>query len=284
MTDSPTLNIIELQDAVFSYPDGSRGLDGLSIAFPKGVKTAVLGLNGAGKTTMFLHCNGILRPQQGTVLFCGAPFDYGRRSLSALRSRVGLVFQNPDAQLFSASVLEDVSFGPMNMGLPLDEVRRRVEESLRVVGMREMSDKPAHALSYGQKKRVCIAGVLAMRPELLILDEPMAGLDVAMQQELLAVLDGLHASGISVVIATHDIDFAYQWADRICLLEKGRCKAAWETQLLPQCLEELSFSGVGVPRVAEIYRTLVSSTSLPEYHPVPRSHQELLELISSIDS
>lgn len=280
MMFSDASNIIELQDVVFNYPDGSRGLDRMSIVFQRGKRSAVLGLNGAGKTTLFLHCNGILKPRSGRVLFGGTPFDYARKSLCELRSRVGLVFQNPDAQLFSASVREDVSFGPMNMGLPIAEVRRRVEESLDAVGMLSLAEKPAHSLSYGQKKRVCIAGVLAMKPEVLILDEPMAGLDVSMQQELLGVLEGLHESGITVVIATHDIDFAYQWADRINLLAEGRCTASWDAFQLPSLLNELAGSGVGVPKVAELFRQLVDAGALGSAAPVPRSHQELLELIS----
>lgn len=282
MINSGTSNIIELQGVDYRYPDGSRGLDRISISFEKGRKNSVLGLNGAGKTTLFLHCNGILKPNSGRIFFCGMPFDYSRKSLCALRSRVGLVFQNPDAQLFSASVLEDVSFGPMNMGLPVAEVRRRVEEALHSVGMLQLAEKPAHSLSYGQKKRVCIAGVLAMKPEMLILDEPMAGLDVAMQQELLGLLDGLHESGITIVVATHDIDFAYQWSDRINLLADGRCAGCWSPEQLPAMLEELAGYGVGIPKVAEIYRQLADSRAIDSAEPVPRSHQQLLDLIGRI--
>ena len=277
-----TQNVIELQQVDYRYPDGSRGLDGISSAFEKGKKSTVLGLNGAGKTTLFLHCNGILKPRSGRLLFYDTPFDYTRKSLCSLRSRVGLVFQNPDAQLFSASVREDVSFGPMNMGLPIAEVRSRVEESLKSVGMLQFAEKPAHSLSYGQKKRVCIAGVLAMKPEILILDEPMAGLDVAMQQELVGLLDELHATGITVVIATHDIDFAYQWADKVNLLAEGRCIASWDACQLPELLKELSDSGVGVPKVAELYRQLLDTGIINQNLPIPRSHNDLLGLINHI--
>lgn len=282
MKSSVIENILELRDVVYRYPDGSRGLDRISISFERGRRNAVLGLNGAGKTTLFLHCNGILKPGSGTVYFNGQPFDYGRKNLCQLRSRVGLVFQNPDAQLFSASVREDVSFGPMNMGLPIADVRERVEDSLGLVGMLPFSEKPVHSLSYGQKKRVCIAGVLAMKPELLILDEPMAGLDVAMQHELTTVLDGLHDAGITVVIATHDIDFAYQWADRVNLLVAGQCKASWEAQQLPDVIEELAEYGVGVPRVAELYSCLREAGAFNDRHVLPRSHAELLGLLSSL--
>jgi cobalt/nickel transport system ATP-binding protein len=279
MNHNTSINVIELQQVHYRYPDGSRGLDGISIAFEKGRKSTVLGLNGAGKTTLFLHCNGILKPSAGRILFCDTPFDYSRKSLCSLRSRVGLVFQNPDAQLFSASVREDVSFGPMNMGLPIAEVRRRVEESLQSVGMLPFAEKPAHSLSYGQKKRVCIAGVLAMKPEILILDEPMAGLDVAMQQELAGLLDDLHSAGITVVIATHDIDFAYQWADRVCLLADGRCISSWDACQLPDFMNQLQESGVGVPKVAELYSQLLNSGTITPALSAPRSHNQLLELI-----
>jgi len=174
----------------------------------RGSRSAILGVNGAGKTTMFLHLNGILRPQSGQVIYEGAPLDYDRQKLHKLRSRVGLVFQNPDSQLFSASVREDVSFGPMNLGLDKHVVRERVAHALHAVGLTDYADKPVHNLSFGQKKRVCIAGVLAMQPEVIILDEPMAGLDMAMQTELVRILDRLHAEGMTIMIATHDIDFA----------------------------------------------------------------------------
>ena len=145
----------------------------------------------------------------------GEPIDYGRSGLRQLRSKVGMVFQNPDRQLFSASVQEDVSFGPFNLGLDESIVRQRVASALLAVGMEAFANKAVHNLSYGEKKRVCIAGVLAMEPELLVLDEPMAGLDQRMQDEFLIVLDGLHNRGITLLLATHDIDFAYRWADHL---------------------------------------------------------------------
>lgn len=221
MKQHPVETLLELQGVNYRYPDGSVGLDGCSISIPRGGRTALLGANGAGKTTLFLHLNGILRPQSGTVSYCGAPLDYSRKGLHRLRSKVGLVFQNPDSQLISASVHEDISFGPLNLGLEMDTVKNRVEEALDAVGMTACAEKPVHNLSYGQKKRVCIAGVLAMRPEILILDEPMAGLDMRMQKELIALLNKLHDQGITILMATHDIDFANAWSDHICIMSQG---------------------------------------------------------------
>lgn len=275
----PIEPVLELKDVGFRYPDGSVGLDRCSISIPRGTRVALLGANGAGKTTLFLHLNAILRPLSGTVKFGGAPLDYSRHGLHSLRSRIGLVFQNPDSQLFSASVREDVSFGPLNLGLVNETVRSRVEEALHAVGMTVCADKPVHNLSYGQKKRVCIAGVLAMRPEVLILDEPMAGLDIAMQFELNHILDRLHAEGMTIIIATHDMDFAYQWADSITVMVDGGCAATWDVESIPTGLAELAAYGLGVPRVAELYREMVAKGILKDNCSMPRSYQSLKDML-----
>ncbi len=240
------------------YPDGSVGLDGCSLAIRSGSRNALLGSNGSGKTSLLLHFNALLQPTAGGVRFAGQPVDYRRSGLNALRRRVGLVFQNPDRQLFSASVIEDVSFGPLNLGLDEATVRRRVAEALAAVGMSELADKPVHHLSFGQKKRVCIAGVLAMQPEVLLLDEPMAGLDAAMQVELQALLDRLAGHGITIVLSTHDVDFAYRWADDIHLLAAGRCLASFAAADLPQHVLSLRAAGQPLPAVVELHRALAA--------------------------
>jgi cobalt/nickel transport system ATP-binding protein len=271
--------VLEFRNVGFNYPDNSAGLDCCSLAFRRGSRTVVLGPNGAGKTTVFLHCNGILRPGNGQVLFNGSPLEYGHKGLRELRSRVGLVFQNPDSQLFSASVREDVSFGPMNLGLERQVVRERVEEALAAVGMAACADKPVHNLSYGQKKRVCIAGVLAMRPEVMILDEPTAGLDLKMQHELLEILQRLHGEGMTIVMATHDVDLAYGWADEACLLDRGRQVGRFSADRFPEQTGILEQYGLGVPRVALLHPLLVARGVLPAGGQVPRSCAELVRLL-----
>ena len=274
-------SILALQNVSYRYQDGTPALNNCSLAIRRGSRTAVLGANGAGKTTLFLHLNGILRPYAGQVLYGGIPLDYSRSGMRKLRSLVGLVFQNPDSQLFSASVREDVSFGPMNMGLDVKEVRKRVEDSLRAVGMTESADRPVHNLSYGQKKRVCIAGVLAMKPETVVLDEPMAGLDAAMQDELMTVLDRLHAAGMTIIIATHDLDFAYGWADDGIVMESGRLLADGSpVEILLR--EDVQSALGGAPLVAEIIRRLLLiGIDLRDKGYLPRSKGELLQAITA---
>ncbi len=275
--------LLEAHSLDYRYADGSIGLDDCSLVVRRGSRNAVLGTNGSGKTTLFQHFNGLLKPSAGHLTFDGARFDTSRAGLNALRRRVGLVFQNPDRQLFSASVFEDVSFGPLNLGLDAATVRRRVTAALAAVGMAAQAERPVHHLSFGQKKRVCIAGVLAMQPELLLLDEPMAGLDAAMQDELLKVLDDLAASGITIVLSTHDVDFAYRWADHIHLLAAGRCIAAFPSAELPDRKAALQEAGQPLPAVIELHRTLAARGLLP-LQPAPRSLKALLLALSSEES
>ncbi len=280
MNERPTATLLALDQIRFAYPDGSIGLDGCSLAIRRGSRNALLGANGSGKTTVFHHTNGLLRPQSGQIWYAGQAIDYSRSGLRRLRSKVGLVFQNPDHQIFSASVQEDVSFGPYNLGLDDATVRERVAASLLAVGMSGFADKAVHHLSFGQKKRVCIAGVLAMEPELLILDEPMAGLDYRMQEELLAVLDGLHARGITLLLATHDIDFAYRWADHIHLMRAGRCVASLDAPRLADYAGQLSALGLPLPAVIALQHGLMRR-GLLAVEQRPRSCAELLTMLET---
>ena len=278
--NGPRAPILQLDEVVYHYADGSSGLDHCSLAIAQGSRNAVIGVNGSGKTTLLQHANGLFTAEQGSVRYAGQPLDYSRRGLRELRSKVGLVFQNPDRQLFSASVLEDVSFGPLNLGLDEATVRHRVDTALAAVGMLEHAAKPVHALSFGQKKRVCIAGVLAMEPELLVLDEPMAGLDPQMQAELLAVLEDLHDKGISLLISTHDVEFAYQWADTIHVMQQGRCVLSLDAYDLPAHGADLARAGLALPTVISLHAELVCQGILKP-RPQPRSTHELLALLGA---
>lgn len=216
-------NILETQDLQYTYADGTFALKGVSLGIKRGQVTAILGGNGAGKSTMFLNFNGILKPSSGRILFNGKQLDYSHKGLKELRRSVGIVFQDPDNQLFSASVYQDVSFGAVNMKLSEEEVRRRVDIAMKRTGITHLKDKPTHCLSFGQKKRVAIAGVLVMEPEVLILDEPTAGLDPMGVSEIMKLLKETQKElGISVVISTHDIDIVPLYCDYAYVMDEGK--------------------------------------------------------------
>lgn len=213
---------IEARELRYIYEDGTAALKGINLRAERGKITGILGANGAGKSTLFLNLNGVLQPSDGEILLDGVPVKRDRKGLTELRRRVGIVFQDPDDQLFSADVYRDISFGAVNLGLPEAEVRRRVEAAMERTGVSHLRDKPTHALSFGQKKRVAIAGVLVMEPEALILDEPTAGLDPQGVSDLLELLTSLRDSqGMTILMATHDMDVVPLCCDYAYLLGGG---------------------------------------------------------------
>lgn len=275
--------ILATSDVDYSYPGGEQALSGISVGFARGRRTAVLGRNGSGKSTLFSLLNGIQKPQRGEVLFQGEPLRYARRDMKSLRSKIGVVFQEPDSQLFSASIREDISFGPMNLGLGKAEVLQRVDLAMAAVGLTELAGRPVHALSHGEKKRVCIAGVLAMQPEVLVLDEPTAGLDPAMTSELITLLDQLHQQGLTLILATHDVDFAYAWADDICILERGTVAFQDRVENFPRVLPRLPELGLESPWVVDMYARLTAKGLIDPVAAPPRTKSALLELLGSDD-
>ncbi|MFZ9353515.1 MAG: energy-coupling factor ABC transporter ATP-binding protein [Candidatus Nanopelagicales bacterium] len=214
---------LEIKNLAFAYPDGNQALFGVNLTIQKGERVALLGPNGAGKTTLVLHLNGIHETQQGEVLIAGTKVDNENKdTLKLIRSKVGIVFQDPDDQLFMPTVEEDVAFGPYNMGLRDDDLEKVVDESLNAVGMLEYKDRPPHHLSFGQRRRVAVATVLAMKPEILILDEPSSNLDPASRRELAEILEKLN---ITVLMVTHDLPYAYELCERSVILSKGKIVA-----------------------------------------------------------
>lgn len=213
--------VLEFDDVWYSYPSRPPSLRGISFAIERGKKVAVVGPNGAGKTTLLLMCNGTLVPERGCVRVDGEEVVYDRSSLRRVRTAVGLVFQNSDAQVFAPSVYADVAFGPANLHLSEEEVHRRVSDALFAVGLSGYERRPPHHLSGGERKRVAIAGILAMRPEILVADEPTASLDPATAVEIMDLLDELHEDGTTILLSTHDVELAYRWADEVILLGGG---------------------------------------------------------------
>jgi cobalt/nickel transport system ATP-binding protein len=206
------------QSLVAGYERGRPVLDGASLTVPAGRRLALLGANGSGKTTLLRCLSGALRPSAGWVTVDGVPLQHSRHGLRAHRQEVQLVLQDPDDQLFSASVAEDVSFGPLNLGLDEASVRERVAEALQLLAVDSLAARPTHQLSYGERKRVAIAGAVAMRPCVLLLDEPTAGLDPSAVAEALAALARLQEHDATVVMSTHDVDLALRWADEVAVV------------------------------------------------------------------
>lgn len=274
-----TTPLIAADNLTFSYRPGSPALDGASLAIPAGSRIAIVGPNGAGKSTLFLHINAILRPHGGQLRYQGRPYSYSRAFLADLRQKVGLVFQDPDTQLFAGNVLDDVLFGPMNMGLAAGEAVRRAEAALDAVGMLGHKDAPAHFLSQGQKKRVAIAGVLAMDPAALVMDEPTAGLDHPGLTSLRDILAMLHTAGKTLVVATHDIDWAWAWADLVYVLAAGKTVTAGPpAEILTR--SDHSELGFARPVLADLAAALEARGLLPE-GAAPRTCAELLALLNN---
>ncbi|MGH8825743.1 MAG: energy-coupling factor ABC transporter ATP-binding protein [Jiangellaceae bacterium] len=210
---------LEVRGLAYAYPDGHQALFGIDLVVERGERVALLGPNGAGKTTLVLHLNGVLSGGVGSVRVGG--LEVGRDDREALREvrrRVGIVFQDPDDQLFMPTVRDDVAFGPANLGLRGRELDARVDAALRAVGMADVADRPPHHLSFGQRRRVAVATVLAMEPEVLVLDEPTSNLDPASRRELAEVLESLE---VTLLVVTHDLPYALQLCRRSVVLSEG---------------------------------------------------------------
>jgi len=210
---------LEIKELAFAYPDGNQALYGVNLSVEKGERVALLGPNGAGKTTLVMHMNGIHPTSHGSIHVAGQLVDSKNKDLiKEIRAKVGIVFQDPDDQLFMPTVAEDVAFGPYNMGLRGDQLNTVVDEALELVGMLEFRDRPPHHLSFGQRRRVAVATVLAMKPEILVLDEPSSNLDPASRRELADILRSLE---ITMVMVTHDLPYAYELCARSVILNGG---------------------------------------------------------------
>ena len=277
------MNAIQTDGLCYAYEDGAAALDHVSISAGKGKVTGILGANGAGKSTLFLCLNGVLTPGGGRVLLDGQPVRYDKKGLLALRRRVGIVFQDPDDQLFSADVYRDVSFGGVNLGLPPDEVARRVELALERTGMGALRHRPTHALSYGQKKRAAIAGVLVMEPEVLILDEPTAGLDPRGVSDIMGLVARLRDElGMTVLLATHDMDIVPLYCDYAYLLGGGRVLREGTPEALFAHPQELRDNHLRLPRVAhlmEVLRDRDGLTADPSAATIGAARREILRML-----
>lgn len=272
----------ELNQLSYAYADGTKALSDITLDIPKGKKIAILGHNGAGKSTLFQHLNGILKPTAGTIVFEGNDLEYSRKALKALRQKVGIVFQNADHQLFSGTVKQDIAFGPLNLGWSTEKTEEKIAWAVAQTEVEDLLDKPIHFLSVGQKKRVAMAGVLAMEPSVLLLDEPTAGLDNYYATQVLQYLAKLDDGERTILLATHDIPLAYEWADLIIVMEAGKIIYNGDPITLFYEDELLHRAHLERPWIFEMVIALQKKKLLQENINIPRSNQELQQLIEQI--
>ncbi|HUK39144.1 MAG TPA: ATP-binding cassette domain-containing protein [Methanomicrobiales archaeon] len=274
--------ILEARDVHFRYPQGGReAITGISFHIRKGEKIALVGPNGAGKSTLLQMFNGMIRPTSGTILFDNKPIRYDSGSLRELRRRVGYVLQNADRQIIAPTVWQDVAFGPANLGYDNETVGKKVADALRHVGIEGFGRRPPHKLSGGEKKRVAIAGILAMDPDVLIFDEPTSDLDPAGSEDIMELLDELNHEGRTVIVSTHDVELAYPWADRAILLLNG--------EILREDRPEVAFGNPGLVRKAHLSVPALLDLSLelgrrgyPQPARKPRSVLDMVEIIENL--
>lgn len=250
---------LSTENLSFTYPDGTQALKNINIEIEKGEKVAIIGPNGAGKSTLFSHFNGLTEPTSGCVKIEDKPISFEKDELLKVRQKVGIVFQDPNDQLFAPTVKEDIAFGPMNLGLSYDEVEKRVEDALKMVGMENYEDKTPHHLSGGQQKRIAIAGIIAMKPELMILDEPTAGLDPDGVEKVLNIMNQLNEEGMTLIISSHDIDMISKYADKIFILYNGEIIESGNKNKIFSDMELLKKAHLRTPITTEILYNLKES-------------------------
>lgn len=277
--------ILKAEDLYFSHEDdNTHALKGFSLEIKRGQKVAFMGANGSGKSTFFLCCTGIYKPRSGKLYFNGKPVTYDKKGLLELRSKVGIVFQDPDNQLFSASVYQEISFGILNLGVPEEQARKEVEEVIDYLEITPFRHKPTHALSGGQKKQVSIADILVMHPDIIILDEPAAALDPRHTTMVNHIVDRLTEQGITVMMATHDVNFAYEWADEVVLVHEGKVLMQGNPANVLGNRAALKQTNLEPPAVLELFESLCRKGLLKASLPVPRNLKELEKYIADIQS
>lgn len=275
--------IIKADNLYFSYDDdNSYSLNGLSLEIERGKKVAFMGANGAGKSTFFLCLNGIHKPTSGVLYLDGQPVDYSKKGLLDLRSKVGIVFQDPDNQLFSASVTQEISFGALNIGMREEEAKAEVEKVIKTLEITPFQDKPTHSLSGGQKKQVSIADVLVMHPEVIIFDEPASSLDPKHTVIVNKIVDMLVEQGITVLMSTHNVDYALQWSDEIVLIADGKTLMQGTPIEVFSNDEILAKTNLKKPAAMELFESLIEKGILSPDLPVPRCLKELENYISQL--
>ncbi len=246
--------IVSVKDVKYNYPAGVNALKGVSLEIGQGERVAILGPNGSGKSTFILLIAGLLMPNQGEIRVFGELTT--SKDFQKFRSRIGLVFQDPDDQLFTPSVIEDIAYGPKNLKLPEEDIKARCEHVLDKMGIQHLRNRPPHRLSFGEKKKVSLATALVLKPELLILDEPTANLDLVSRRGLLETLNELNKGGTTIIVSTHDVEALPELADRIIVISHGSVAGEGETHEVLQDKALLESSGLEPPAIVDLFNEL----------------------------
>ena len=278
------MNAIEVINLTYTYPDGTKAIDNINLTIKKGENLAILGPNGAGKSTLLHHFNGLMTPTSGKIYVLGK--EVTKKNLEEIRQKVGLVFQDPDDQLFARTVSQDVAFGPTNLGLPKNEIDERVKWAIEVTELKGLENKAPQNLSTGQKKRAAIAGVLAMKPEVIILDEPMANLDPRTASKILKLLLQLNQEfGLTLIIATHDVDLVPLFANQICILNKGQIVLQGPPEDVFSRADLLRSMDLRLPRITHLFEILSKRNQVftDKQYPltIGEARKEILELMAA---
>jgi cobalt/nickel transport system ATP-binding protein len=273
--------LLHFQEIIYTYSGQDNPIfRGLNLSIVQNKKTAIIGQNGSGKSTLFLLADGLHKVQKGKIYWKNEELKYNRKSLNRWRQRIGLAFQDPEQQLVAGTVIEDIAYGLANLQLPKAEFEQRLDDAIADFALQEFANLPLHHLSLGQKRRVALAGVMALKPELLLLDEPTAYLDRRQTQNLMQELDRIHESGTTVVLATHDLDLAYQWADWFLVLHQGKLVIEGEAETVFSQGELIEYLQLGLPTVWQVWQALPKHLRLSENTSVPRTVSELKEKLS----
>lgn len=273
--------LLEFEAVHYTYPVAQESaLQGLTLRLESGKKSVLIGQNGCGKSTLFLLAAGLCKPQSGRVLSNAQPLNYNQNFIRQWRQKVGLVFQDPEQQLVAPTVAADISYGLSNLRLPEREIVQRVEQVLSDFDLQSLSTRPVHHLSLGQKKRVALAGVMVLQPELLLLDEPTAYLDPLQTRNLLAELERIQATGTTMLIATHDLDFAYEWADWIFVMHQGKLVLEGEAKDVFSQRQLMAKLQLGLPLLWEVWEALPQELRSQDITSIPKTIEELREQLN----
>lgn len=272
--------ILKTENLFFTYNGEKHALNGVNLDIYEGEKIAVLGSNGAGKSTFFLNINGVLTAEKGNIFYRGEQIH--KKNLNHLRKKVGIVFQDADNQIIASTVMAEVSFGPMNLHLPKEEVIRRVDRALDYMNITDFKDRPPHYLSGGEKKRVSIADIIAMESEVIIFDEPTAALDPLNAAMLEEVLDKMGREGKTMLISTHDVDFAYRWAERVIVFHNGQIIADDTPLKIFKQEEILKKANLKRPMMFDVYNILKDKGLISDMEAYPKNIDEFRNMIRKL--